>query len=561
MKKQSRRKFIKNTAFAGAGAFVGSNLLFAAPSLLLEKRTPYKTEKGELIFKPIFVQKGKGPHLYNLTWATDKNWDTFYSNIEINNKGVIISDSKGIEKFGINVRWNVEGFGWTNITADNGGDFYELPNDGVKSLNLNFELAKSRVVRNNKRIFEFEKTGYVPSSEVKMLTNLSSQFLEDAEKNIIDEEKTGNLSQKSLLYALWAGEKLELEKANLDILKMGRRNDFFIGCDARSFYQMYQDTFLDLFSELFNYANITFVAKGDGMMSDYQPAKGIIQPETRELLIKKLLERNIKCQERLLFWFHDCCIPTWLRNMKYDELLKYAEKLTYDTMKKFGNMLYAMELINEIHDWANELNLDHDQITELTRLISNTAKDAAPNVKRTINNCCPFAEYVQLNSYSSGSKAKFPQRTPYQFSKDLIEAGVEFEILEQQMYFPYRDLQDSILMIEKLASLGKPMQISEIGAPGGPTNKSVKLGSIGISDEPYLWHRYWNEHTQANWLENIYTLIYSKPYIHAGNWFDFVDPYSYMENGGLLRSPKGEKKEAFDRLLNLKNKWELLSNK
>ena len=369
-----------------------------------------------------------------------------------------------------------------------------------------------------------------------------------------------DFAQSGLMYALWASEKMEVEKAKFDIVLRGKRDDFFFGCDARSFYQMYQDTFLDLFSEVFNYANITFVAKGDGIMSDYQTGPGVIQPETRELLIKKLNERGIKSQERLLFWFHDCCIPDWLRDMKYDDLLKYAEKLTKDTMKHFGDMLYAMEVVNELHDWANELQLSPEQITELTRLINDVAKSVAPNVKRTINNCCPYAEYVQMNSYSK-KKAVFPQRSPFKFTKDLIDAGIDFDILEQQMYYPYRDLQDSILLLEKLSTLGKPMQLSEVGVPGGPSNYSVRNSTVPFSKEPYLWHQPWNEHTQADWLEDIYTLAFSKPFIHASNWFDFVDPYYYMENGGLLQSPKGEKKEAYHRLKKIRNNWDQLPRK
>lgn len=559
MKKISRRKFIRNSALAGMGSLAASSILLSAPSLLLEKRVSKSTQQGELIFRPYFVQDSRGPNLYDLSWATDKDWDTFFSDIHIDkNTGVIISDTRGTEKFGINVRWNVEGFGWTNITADNNGEFYTLPPEGkTVDLNLNYELCGSRVVRNRGRLKNLSSSGWSPDPEIKMLVDLSEQFYEDAKKKSSDQEKCAKLAQSGLLYALWASEKMELGKASFDILQAGRRNDFYIGCDARSFYQMYQDKFLDMFSNLFNYANITFVAKGDGMMSDYQSGPAEINPETRELLINKLNERNIKCQERLLFWFHDCCIPDWLRSMKYDDLMKYAEKLTRETMRKFGDKLYAMEVVNELHDWANELHLNHEQITELVRLINDVAKAEAPNVKRTINNCCPFAEYVQMHSYS-GSPAEYPQRTPYQFSKDLIEAGIDFDILEQQMYYPYRDLQDTVLIIEKLASLGKPMQISEIGCPGGPTNRSVKLDEVKISQEPYLWHQPWDEHIQANWLEDLYTLIYSKPYIHAGNWFDFVDPYSYMENGGLLRSPEGEKKEGYIRFEQLKNRFENL---
>ena len=557
----SRRNFLKSSAVTAAGTLLTSNSIFAAPELLLKNRISKNTAEGELLFIPYYVQKGRGPHLFELAWATDKEWEPFYSDIHIDPKGVLISDSKNIDRFGINVRWNVEGFGWTNITADNGGEFYTLPSSNkLQSLNLNYELCKSRVVRNRLRLKDLKKNGWIPSAETMMYVNLSEQFYEDATKKKNEDVTCASFAQNGLNYALWASESMEIEKAKFDIDLRGKRNDFFFGCDARGFYQMYQDTFLDLFSEVFNYANITFVAKGDGMMSDYQTAPGVIQPETRKLLINKLNERGTKCQERLLFWFHDCCIPDWLRNMKYDDLLKYAEKLTTDTMKEFGDSLYAMEVVNELHDWANELNLNHEQITELTRLINDVAKSIAPNVKRTINNCCPFAEYVQMGSYSK-KKASFPQRSPYKFSKDLIEAGIDFDILEQQMYFPYRDLQDTTLLLEKLSTLGKPMQLSEVGVSGGPSNYSVRNNTVPISKEPYLWHQPWNEHTQADWLESIYTIAFSKPYIHASNWFDFVDPFYYMENGGLLRSAEGEKKEAFYRLKKIKENWSQLSKK
>jgi endo-1,4-beta-xylanase len=140
----------------------------------------------------------------------------------------------------------------------------------------------------------------------------------------------------------------------------------------------------------------------------------------------------------------------------------------------------------------------------------------------------------------------------------LLDAGIDIDIIEQQMYFPYRDLQDSILMIERFEEFKKPMHLSEVGVSGGPTEHSVLTGTVDFPNEPYLWHQPWDEESQADWLEQIYTLAYSKDYIKACNWFDFVDPHSYMENGGLLRSPKGETKEAYDRLDNLKTKWQNL---
>jgi hypothetical protein len=56
-------------------------------------------------------------------YASDENWDAFHSNIMASKEGVKISDTEGHKKFGIDVRWNVEGFGYIYITADNGGEF------------------------------------------------------------------------------------------------------------------------------------------------------------------------------------------------------------------------------------------------------------------------------------------------------------------------------------------------------------------------------------------------------------------------------------------------------
>ncbi len=554
-----RRKFLKSTSVTGLGLSLAPSVLYSGQKILTKSRTSVSTQKGELIFKPVFVQSGTGPHLYDLVWATDKNWDTFYSDIKLDQDGIKLSDSKGREKFGINARWNVEGFGYTNITADNGGNFYELPPEGkIKEYNLNFEFAKSRVSRNDKRMDLHNKSGFVPSTEVSGLHNLSKNLYEDAEKSS-DEFNKSKLSQQALLYALGTGEKLELEKAEFDIKQFGGNRNFFIGCDARAFYQMDQDIFLENFTPLFNYANITFVPQSKNAVNrDFEPERGKHNFAIRDHLVDILAEYNIESQGRLLYWFHDCCMPDWMRGMSYDQLLKYAEENTKQVVGHFGNRMHAWEMVNELHDWANEFHLTHDQIFELTNLITETAKETAPGVKRTINNCCPFAEYVQMKSYS-GSPAVYPQRTPIQFTKDLMEAGLDIDIIEQQMYFPYRDLQDTIMLIERYEQFGKPIQISEIGCPGGPTETSIKLGTVGFSDEPYLWHHHWNEKTQADWLEQFYTLIYSKPFIIGGNGFDFVDPHSYMQNGGLLKSINGEKKESYHRLQKFVEKYSLKS--
>ena len=274
-------------------------------------------------------------------------------------------------------------------------------------------------------------------------------------------------------------------------------------------------------------------------------------------LFRELRKRNVTVEGRPLWWSYKTTTPDWLRNKNYDGVLKYVEKHVREVVKHYGDGMYAWEVVNEFHDWANECRLTPDQIIEVTRLACDVARDTAPNVKRLINNCAPFAEYVQLGKMTE-LDAKYPQRTPYQFVKQLKEAGVHFDISGIQMYFPYRDLSDILLLIEKFESIGKPIQLTEVGASSGPSEDSIKSGKLTISNDPYPWHRPWDEELQADWMEGIYTLAYSRPQIEAVNWYDFVDPFSWIPNGGFLRSPKGEKRAVFDRLIKLKNEWSTL---
>lgn len=540
------KKILKESSMAGINA-----------EILTEKRTVAITEQGELIFRPYYVQRGVGPNLLDWAYASDKNWDAFHSNITASKDGVKISDTEGREKFGVDVRWNVEGFGYIFITADNGGEYYKLPPKGQSvTLNLNFELAKSRVMRNRRRIELHKKQGWIPSYDIMSFANLSDELFNEAEKFLNEGEKCGELSQKALLYAMWASEKIETEKARFDIQKNGVRKNFFIGCDARGFYEMDPETFMELFTDAFNYATITYYLMS-GFYQDFEPTEGDTQFEVRDALFHKLKSNNITVEGRPIYWPYKTVTPDWLRNKNYDEVLKYVEKHAREVVSHYGDGMYAWEIVNESHDWANEMQLKPDQITNVTKLACEVAKDTNPNVGRLINNCCPYAEYVQLKKWGD-LDAKYPQRTPHQFMQDLVDNDVDFTITGQQMYFPYRDLADTIILIERLQQFGRPVQLTEVGASSGPSKASIENGSLEISNDPYVWHRNWDQDLQADWLEGLYTMAYAKPWIEAVNWYDFVDPYSWIKNGGLIASTKGDKKAAYERLLKLKKEWKLV---
>ena len=66
------------------------------------------------------------------------------------------------------------------------------------------------------------------------------------------------------------------------------------------------------------------------------------------------------------------------------------------------------------------------------------------------------------------------------------------------------------------------------------------------------WHGGWNERTQADWMEQFYTLAASRQEIKALTWWDFIEP-SFSGNGAFLYEDENPR-EIFFRLLALKNR-------
>ena len=542
----TRRRFIRDTGAAAAAALVGAS----APAALTARRTRRQTSAGELVFRPVVTQHGAGPHMGEAVYATDPSWDAFASNLAITSAGLTLSDTRGVPRFGVNVRWNVEGFGYLFLNADNGGEFYELPPSGRQQvLNLGYELARSRIARNTRRLTRHTTGGWTPSRDIEAFAALSHEYLADSSR-AADEPQKATLAQKALMYALWAGEWIEVERARWDIGRLGARTSLRFGCDARAYTQMDSDVFLERFRELFNFATVNHYLIGT--QQDFEPVAGQKRFGLRDVVVDDLRRLGIEVEGRPLVWFHRWVTPEWLKAKQYGEVLKYVETHVRDVMRHYGDRIQVWEVANEMHDWANELRLTPEQMVEVTKLACEVARDANPRVLRLINNCCPYAEYVHQRKWEH-LDATYRQRTPWQFMRDLQASGAPFDVTGIQMYFPSRDLADSILLIERFADFERPVHVTEVGASSGPSERSVKLDAVKLPTGPYAWHRPWDEELQADWTEGIYTLAFSKPYIEAVSWYDFVDPHGFIPNGGLLRSTAGEKKPVWDRLSRLQH--------
>lgn len=543
----SRREFIRKSALSAIGAAT-------LPSFLGMSGIIAKTTRPAL-FRPY-------PHPWmppmNFIYTADQNVDPFQSGIHVTGDGIVVPEDLGARRFSVNCQWFVEGFGYCSLSADNGGEYYSLNDLGRRrEFILNHEFAKSRIARNREVRQRYRSQGTQFSPEVIRLSGLAEEYLEGSTRHISDGEKCASLADKALYYALWSGEHIELEHARELINRNDRQDKVYFGCESRQYVWAKHEDFTKRFVELFNFATITHYL-WDTWYELFEPREGVYNWGIKDNIVQWLLDYDITIEGRPLFWFHPIVTPDWLKTKNFSQLRSYVDKHVSNVVGHYGDRILHWEVLNEYHDWANIFNHTPDQITEIVRQACDKTHEVNPKVDRLINNCAPWGEYVARGRMARMDATR-PLRTPRQFISDLMDAGVEFDTLGIQVYFGYRDLSDIMRMLERFEKFNKPIYITEIGATSGPTFETVVDRSMGISNRPYDWHRAWDEELQADWLEQVYTLYYSKLNVKAINWYDFSNFRPFIVNGGLV-TERCEPKQSFHRLQELLGRWNHLPN-
>jgi endo-1,4-beta-xylanase len=540
----TRRTFVRNVAF-GAGAFAATSVA--------KGFSPFVIARPEgVVFRP---QAHPRMPSMEFVYLADEHEDPFKSAVRITREGIEIPADVGDRRFSVNARWYVPGFGYLYLGADNGGMHYSLKDlNEDAQFNLGLEFARSRVARNLAVRERYGIEGSAFSAEVGHLTALSQELLRDAEKQPALGDRTGQLANRALLYALQAGEKIELEHAQNLIARKGKRDAWF-GCESRQYVWARSEEMVKRFTELFGFATITHYV-WDSWYELFEPREGVYNFGVKDNIVRWLEENQITIQGRPLFWFHPTVTPEWLKQKSFSELKSYMEKHVRNVLGHYGDHILQWEVFNEYHDWANIHGHTPDQITELTRFALDRTKAENPKVVRILNNCCPWAEYAARGRMAR-MDAKRPLRSPRKYLADLQEAGVDYDVLGIQVYFPQRDLSDIARLLERLAAFGKPIYITEIGASSNLLTTSPSGAIIASESDPYSWHRNWDEELQADWLEQVYTLYYSRPYVKAINWYDFSDFRPFIANGGLVREDCTAK-QSFQRLKQTLADWDQL---
>lgn len=431
----------------------------------------------------------------------------------------------------IHAKMNLPLYGNIWVMADNEGSGYTG----------DFVDFVSEAIRTYVREAKERSKGIVLSAEAQGHLDAAEGFAHLANRGASTPENR----LYALSHAIYAAEAALFESARQKAYA-NPRSDLLTGCNFFK-YTSPGARYAKLFAEAFDFATLPFYP------GRTVPEKGKYTYSYIDNALDFLESKNIKAKGHPLWFGHESVNPAWLFNQPYEELKQSAREIARHHVETYKGRIGVWDAMNEAHDWANCFKLDQSQLIDLTRTCCDTLRESDSNATAIVNICLPFAEYVAGRYVCYGS---LPERirSPLSYFRALLEADVQFDVVGIQLYFPARDMIAVDRMLSVFASLGKPVHITEMGVNGGTRNAGGSSGSnwSQLSMSEGTWHGGWNERTQADWMEQFYTLAAARPEIKALTWWDFIEP-SFSGNGAFLYEDETPR-EIYYRLMALKKR-------
>jgi len=304
-----------------------------------------------------------------------------------------------------------------------------------------------------------------------------------------------------------------------------RRHAFLFGSNAfRFYYHPDEDNqlYAARFSALFNYATLPFY------WSLYEPEKGNIAAyDQRHLALADWLQTNhIEAKGHPLIWYD--LYPNWAPSDPGSAREALHQRVA-TIIPKFKSEIRRWDVVNEatvarcfdngVGHWAGR-----DGPAALVETALRWAHEADPG-----------AELV-YNDFNVG-------RSHRRLIRQLIKDDAPFQVIGIQAHMHHREwpLADAWAVCEQYAKFGKAVHFSEV---------TVLSGKHGWELPPPWPTTPEGERRQADYVQQLYTLLFSHPAVQAITWWDLEDGEWQGAPAGLLHADLTPK-PAYDRLLKL----------
>ena len=243
--------------------------------------------------------------------------------------------------------------------------------------------------------------------------------------------------------------------------------------------------------------------------------------------------------EWLYIWEHD---HETLRDLIYERIQQILER--------YRKRVRVWNVVSGLHA-HNSFGLSFEQVMELTRTCCLQVKQLAPRAEVMIELAMPWGEY-----YARDAKT-IP---PLLYADMAVQSGIKFDAYGVQLCmgvpadgFYVRDLLQVSCLLDEFMTLGKNVHVTAAEVPSAP-EPDPRDASGGERDPSQAgqWHGTWSPRLQAEWLQGLYRVAISKPFVQSICWRDVVPAEGHAIPHGGLCEENMETKVAYRELRNFR---------
>ena len=414
---------------------------------------------------------------------------------------------------------------------------------------LNVELARFRLMKIMQKQEDWNLFDFGKSDKFSQRFGEAQALLSDALGRLDEPAEAAALADRSMEMSVDLSEQLANFHAELLINRRRAANGFvkhIFGCRVDSTVQ--NEKYRDTLAASFDYAILPMGWK------QLHPQEQQFNTDPVDDWIESLNKKRLPAIAGPLIRLGPDHVPDWMVIWEhdFDMLRELAYEYVQKIVTRYRRGVAVWNVASGIATNA-AFTLSFEQVIELTRLLVSQVKSILPNARTLVTINEPYGEY-----HARGRGAVHPLL----YAEMVAQAGINFDAfgVEIEMGVPrpgmfVRDLFQVSNMLDRYGALGRPIFLTAVGVPGRwlPDPSDESEGRLNPS-EAGQWRRPWDPELQAEWMEAVYHVALSKPFVESIAWGNLADLHQTLPGGGLLDDML-RPKPAFQRLQQMREKF------
>jgi GH35 family endo-1,4-beta-xylanase len=458
-----------------------------------------------------------GAYLFGTDGIAIRRAETTFKN------GIITCKKPNQETTGLALLWPVDGFGKVLLPTTC------LP-ERARPYNLNVEIARAKLMQiiNKQEDWSFFNSVERLESISKEARNLFVRALQD----IFDAPLASKLADESLKRATVLAEKLAIKQAE-SLFEARAKNHGFgrgcLGCQVNP-AQITNAKYVRRLLELFGFVTVPV------NWARIEPYRGVYDFSTVDACINLLAKKKLAICAGPLLCFSKEYLPKWLLEGKagFERIREAAYQFVSRAVARYSSSVHAWRVVCGLNAF-NHFGFSFEQVLEMTRAANMAVKQGSERAVKIVEVTNPWGEYY----------ATSPNTIPPLVYVDMVvQSGINFDAFGLQMQFGknqagmhVRDMMQISAVLDYFGAIAKPLYITEVEVP---SRNGTGLHEAEVSG---IWHQEWDEVRQREWIEQLYKIALSKPFVDTVTYSNLADRRdSTIANSGLLTSRLEPKK-------------------